>query len=313
MKGKLIMTVAEATDNQKWLEMRQKGIGGSDIAIVAGLNPWKSMFQLWAEKTGEAEQEDLSDNEYVYWGTVLEELVAKRFCELTGKSVRKCGMLQDEEVPYFLANIDRSVVGENAGLECKTASSFKGKEWKDDEIPDAYYAQCQWYMGITGCEKWYIACLLGGNKFIWKEIPRNDSYIEELRETGKEFWRKVEAKEMPEVDGSKACSDALQQKFINAQKKETIVLGSEAEGIIARLDQLAAVEKSLKNEKDELQNRLKLMIGNAEIGIYQDRKVNWLVMPGKVTIDSKRLLADLPEVHAKYTKTGKPYRQFKLV
>ena len=144
MKGKLVMTVAEMAEHDKWLEMRNKGIGGSEAAVIVGMNRWKSPFQLWLEKTGEVEPEDLSNNEFVYWGTVLEQCVADRFAELTGKRVTKRGMLQDEEVPYFFANVDRVVVGENAGLECKTTNAYAKDAWEGDNIPDAYYCQCQW-------------------------------------------------------------------------------------------------------------------------------------------------------------------------
>ena len=97
--AKLIMTVAEMADEKKWLEARREGIGGSDASIIVGLNRWKSPFQLWLEKTGKAEPEDLSDNEYVYWGKVLEEVVANRFCELTGKKVQRRGLLQMDAPP----------------------------------------------------------------------------------------------------------------------------------------------------------------------------------------------------------------------
>ena len=83
----LVMTCEEMKDKENWLAMRKAGIGGSDAAAVIGLSRWKSPFQVWLEKTGQTEPDDLSNNEYVYWGTVLEQAVADRFCELTGKKV----------------------------------------------------------------------------------------------------------------------------------------------------------------------------------------------------------------------------------
>ena len=70
MDCKLIMTVEEMKDRAAWLRMRSGGIGGSDAAVIAGLSPWKSPYELYLEKTGEAAAPDLSDNERVYWGTV---------------------------------------------------------------------------------------------------------------------------------------------------------------------------------------------------------------------------------------------------
>ena len=114
MNAKLIMTVEEMEDRDIWAKLRNSGIGGSDAAVIAGLNRWKSPYQLWLEKTGQVEPEDLSNNEYVYWGTVLEQVVADRFCELTGKKVYRKGMMQNANDEWMLANVDRLVVGEKA-------------------------------------------------------------------------------------------------------------------------------------------------------------------------------------------------------
>jgi putative phage-type endonuclease len=313
MRGKLLMTVAQAeADRKAWEELRKHGIGGSDAACIMGYNPWKSAYALWCEKTGAVEPEDLSNNEYVYWGTVLEQVVADRFCELTGKKVKKCGTLADESDEYLMANVDRLVIGENAGLECKTANGFKAKEWDGDELPDAYYCQCQWYMMITGCEKWYIACLIGGNHFVWKEIPRNDDFIRELREKATAFWVKNVCEGFPPaVDGSESTEECL-KKIYDAPQDNTVMLDSHAGQLIARMDELTATKKLLDEQLKECQNGLQAALGNCEVGLFNDRKVTWKQTAGRVTIDSKALKAELPEVYQKYAKVGKPSRRFTL-
>lgn len=241
MKGKLVMTVAEMADHDKWLAARNSGIGGSEAAVIVGMNRWKSPFQLWMEKTGEVEPEDLSNNEFVYWGTVLEQCVADRFAELTGKRVTRRGMLQDEEVPYFFANVDRVIVGENAGLECKTTNAYAKDAWEGDNIPDAYYCQCQWYMGVTGAEKWYIACLIGGNTFVWKEVARSDEDIAALREAAKAFWEtNVLGGVMPDADGSKNCAESLLKRFKGGNKE---VVDLEADGAAELVQQAQALQE----------------------------------------------------------------------
>lgn len=109
---------------EEWLAVRNTGIGGSDAGVILGLNKWKSPITLWAEKTGRAEPEDLSGNEAVYWGTKQEPLVAERFYEETGKKVKRRGTLRSRPYPWMLANVDRWVVGEKAGLEIKTTNAF---------------------------------------------------------------------------------------------------------------------------------------------------------------------------------------------
>lgn len=309
--AKLIMTVEEMQDRSKWLEMRKAGIGGSEAAAIVGLNPWKSAFQLWMEKTGQVEPEDLSDNEYVYWGNVLEQAVADRFCELTGKKVQRRGMLQDEEYPYMLASVDRMVVGENAGLECKTTNAFNNKAWVDDELPDSYYIQCQWYMMVTGCEKWYIAVLIGGNKFVWKEVLRSDADIEALRKAAVDFWAMVTTNTMPPVDGSDNCSKALSTRF-KGQDGLEIDLPVTARDCIDRLRDIKESISKLEEQKKLSENELKVMLGDAEIGIIGEDKIIWKSQAGRVTVDSKRLKVEQPEIYSKYSKVGNPVRVFKV-
>ena len=63
-----------------WLRYRTMGIGGSDVAVIAGINHYKSAYQLWLEKTGQTEPAE-SENEYTHFGTVLEPVIRKEFIE----------------------------------------------------------------------------------------------------------------------------------------------------------------------------------------------------------------------------------------
>lgn len=309
--AKLIMTVAEMADEKKWLEARREGIGGSDASVIVGLNRWKSPFQLWLEKTGKAEAEDLSGNEYVYWGKVLEEAVANRFCELTGKKVQRRGLLQMDKYPYIRASVDRMVVGENAGLECKTCNGFAAKEWEDDEVPAAYYVQCQHYMMVTGCERWYIAVLIGGNHFVWKEIPRSDSEIDILLQAEIDFWHKVESGVMPEVDGSENCKDALAAEF-RGGNEEPLTLPDAAEVIIERIRALDDAKKNTEEDIEHHKNQLRRLMGDYELGYAGDYKVTWKTQAGRTTVDSKALKAKEPDIYAKYAKQSKPTRVLRI-
>ena len=307
--AKLIMTVEQMEDRDAWLAARNKGIGGSDASVIVGLNAWKSPFKLWMEKTGQAEPEDLSDNERVYWGQQLEEIVAREFTKRTGKEVRRRGLMQHCEYPFLLASVDRLLVHEDAGLECKTTAS--GKEWKDDNLPDAYYIQCQHYMLVTGCKTWYIAALIGGNRFVWKEVPRNEDDIAALLEAEKEFWRKVEAKEMPDVDGTESCAHALAEKYHGGGP--AVILPSEAMGALDIIGKLEEMEKDLSSQLEEQKNKLRQWLGDAEAGTTDDgRKVTWKVQAGRTTIDSKKLKAERPEIFQQYAKQGKAFRVLKI-
>lgn len=308
MDAELIMTVKEMENRNAWLKMRTQGIGGSDASIIAGMNRWKSPFQLWQEKTGQVEPEELDDNEYIYWGRVLEQAVADRFTELTGKQVHKQGMLRNKEHPWMLANVDRMVVGEDAGLECKTTNSFAGKQWDGDNLPDAYYLQCQHYMMATGLKRWYIACLIGGNHFVWKTVERNEEDIQALLKLEKEFWEiNVQNHVMPDVDGTDSCTQALRDRFPGCNAT-AIDLPSESEQILKELDTYKESKKQSETKIKELQNKLCLMLGDHEAGYCGDRLITWKLQKGRTTVDSKKLKTEQPDIFAKYSKVGKPQR-----
>ena len=309
MKGKLILTVKEAeADHSKWEELRKTGIGGSDVASIVGMNPWKSAYALWVEKTGQVEAEDLSENERVHFGNVLEQVVADEFCLRTGKKVRKCGTLQDEEYPFILANIDRWVEGENAGLECKTANGFSGAKWEGDEVPTNYYLQTQFYMMVTGAEKWYIACLIGGNHFVWKEIPRNDDDIKALREATVKFWTEnIQGGAVPELDGLDSTMDLIktQHPVDNGKFK---FLPSSALPLIEQYEQVRDTKKLVEEQEKKLKAQFAQIIGDSKGGIIDGKKVTWGWQRGGVKINTDKLKEMFPDVYAKVATPGSGFR-----
>ena len=137
---------------KEWLTERQKGIGGSDAAAVIGVSPWKSAAQVYMDKVEPiAEEDEAKVSERLRIGHDLEDYVAKRFMEETGKKVRRCNyMLHHPEHEFLLADIDREIVGENALLECKTTNSYAAGEWVD-EPPEHYQMQCIHYMMVIKC------------------------------------------------------------------------------------------------------------------------------------------------------------------
>jgi len=103
---------------EEWLNVRKLGLGGSDMSAVLGVNQWRSPLDVWLDKTSDtvAEQE----SEPMYWGTILEDIVAQEFSKRTGYKVRNNNFtLQSEKWPYLLANIDREIVGLDAALNVR--------------------------------------------------------------------------------------------------------------------------------------------------------------------------------------------------
>lgn len=313
----LILSVKDAEDHEKWLEARAIGIGGSDAAVIMWMNQYKSPYQLWLEKTGQVEPPDLSGNQYVYWGTKNEANIADWFQEETGKKVKRLGTLRSKEYPFMLANVDRTVVGENAGLEIKTAGVRQYRKWKDDEIPDAYYCQCLHYMAVTGADYWYIAVLLGGNEAKWKRIERNEEDIQHLIMAETDFWKLVETRTPPPVDGSDSCAAALSAQYKGGDPNYSIILPPDIDGVIASLEDDKAIMDALKKQITEKENRLKALLGNAEEGTTDHYRVLWKTQAGRSSVPLAKIKKQTPDIYQLLEEKGcitigKPSRRFSI-
>lgn len=296
-------------DHDAWLKQRNKGLGGSDAGAVMGVNPYKSAYTLWAEKTGKVDG-TVPDNEAMRFGRDMEDYVARRFCEETGKKVQRSGFsFQSEEYPWMLANIDRKVVGENAGLECKTAGLFAQKVYASGEIPQSYYCQCLHYMAVCGFEKMYLACYIAQAGLQIFEINRADPVVEAdlqaLIEKEKVFWEMVQEGIEPEIDGSESTQKTLGKSF-EKQTDEVPEL-PDLDGYIQKIDEFDAGIKALEAEKKELRNLImkKLVEIGSEEALTTDRKITWKVRKSQ-RIDSEGFAAlkeEYPEIAEKYAAT----------
>ena len=308
----LVLSVKDAErDHNRWLELRNMGIGGSDASVIVGDNPWKSPYALWLEKTGQLVPEDISDKEPVYWGTTLEDVVVKEFTKRSGKRVRRCGTMQSVENSWMLANVDRLVIGEEAGLECKTANSFSIKEWEDDGLPDPYYWQCQHYMMVTGLPVWYIAVLIGGQHYDYKCIPRNDEDITYLFQKEYDFWKRVKSMTPPPIDGSASTTEALKEQYPGGQT-DPVDLPEEAADALSIIDNAKEEKKRLDGIITTQENIIKCIMGDDEIATIGDRKITWKRQKGRITVDTKKLKKEFPDAYEACMKQSKPTRIFRV-
>lgn len=280
----------KCNSNEEWLAERKKSIGGSDAGIICGYNKYSTPFALWAEKTGAIEPEDISDKEAVRLGNDLEDYVAKRFTEATGKKVRRCNYtFRNDDFSFAHANIDREVLGEEAGLECKTTSNFEYIHLcEQGEYPPQWYCQMLHYMMVTGWKKWYLAVCCFGRGFYTFEIERTpeiEKEIKALADIERGFWKQVEENVAPDVDGFSATSDAVSTIFDHSSEGSSIDLGA----VEIHLRQYEAIEKQiaqLQKLLDEEKNHIKLFMKDSEKGICGVYSVFWKEQERK-TFDRK--------------------------
>lgn len=310
--AKVLVSTADMT-HAEWLETRTRGIGGSDAAVVLGLNKWKTPFELWLEKTGQVIPES-SQSEAAYWGTMLENMVAKEFELRTEKKVRRRNvMFQHPDYPYIIANIDRMVVGEKAILECKTTSAYNAEEWKNDEIPAPYIIQAQHYLGVLGpeYEKAYFAVLIGGQKFVWKEISRDEELIDMIFQAERTFWEEHVKKNVPPaLDGSSAAEEFLKKRYAEAEAGKTLDLKYEYKDKIAELLSLKETISQLESQAKALENEIKNELKDAEIGFVQNYQVTWKQFESN-RIDTKKLKEQFPQIYEQVLKPSS-YRRFNI-
>ena len=145
---------------EEWLEERKKGIGGSDAAVVLGKSKWKNNVELWEEKTGKRETPDISDKPYVRYGVQAEDYIRQMFAlNYPEYEVRheENTIIKHPKYPFLFASLDGILIDKETGemgiLEVKTTEivrSMQYENWRDNNIPDAYYCQLLHYLNVTG-------------------------------------------------------------------------------------------------------------------------------------------------------------------
>lgn len=298
-----------AMTREQWLKYRTQGIGGSDVSVIAGINPYRSVFQLWLEKTGQTEPCE-SGNECTHFGTVLEPIVKQEFTERTGIAVAEPKFIyQHKDYPFMLANLDGVVTvnGEECIFEAKTASAYKLNEWENG-IPPEYMMQIQHYMAVTGSKKTYIAALIGGNHFVYKTVDRDEKMIADIIEMERNFWEEnVFGGVEPNADGSDGTTAWLNERY-SKSNGERIELPDETVSLCEEYSDISEQIEALSAEKDALSNRLKSLMKENEVGIAGRFKVSWKSVDSS-RFDSTKFKADNPEMYGKYIKHSS-YRRF---
>lgn len=293
---------------ETWLEERRKSIGGSDAPSIIGLNPWQSPYTVWADKLGKLHPKE--DNEAMRLGRDLEDYVAKRFTEATGKKVRReNAIITNPQYPFAHANVDRMVVGEDAGLECKTTSVLNLKKFKGGEYPATYYVQCVHYMMVTGCARWYLGVLVLGEGFHDFVIERDEDEIKALAESEAQFWELVKSQTPPPVDGTASTSDTLSTIYPESTDDSVSLMAYES--YLEQYMALSAQMKELDKLKEEAGNRVKAFLGDAGKGESDRYKVSWTSAERK-SFDAKKFAADHPELDLSGYYKSSTYRTFKV-
>lgn len=299
MKRRMVPT--KDMTREEWLRYRRCGIGGSDASVIMGENPWRSVLQLWEEKTGDGAVTD-NGNEYTYWGNVMEPIIRKEFMNRTGLKVRqKHAIIFHSVFPFLFADVDGIVTDENGEkciFEAKTASQYKEKDWEYG-VPREYYLQVQHYLEVCGMDKAYVAVLIGGNTFKIYTVLRNQEVVAELLCKEKVFWEEhVLAGIPPMADDSKATAEYLDSRYSDTVA-DSIQLPENMKEILQAYDAVDIQLKRLEKEKTGLSNQIKAAMEDHERGELDGMTVQWKKIE-RESLDSKRLKKEKPELFQEY-------------
>ncbi len=299
--GKILIST-EGLSRDKWLDLRRAGIGGSDAAAVIGANKYCSRLSLWAEKTGRASPQ--ADNPRMRLGRDLEAYVTQRFVEKTGMQVRASGAMYVHDVHNFIiANLDGEIVGENAGLECKTAN-FSFSKFPDiaDDLPPHYLAQCRHYINVMGYDKMYLAVLdFSSGELGVFEIPR-DRKCNELLAAEVDFWNNfIIPDKRPDPDGSDSAEETLKQ--LCKPNRDVCAELSDCSEVAEELFLIRDKIHGLEGEERKLRQVLISKMDGCSIGVTDKYRVT-LSQQNRTSVDSKLLKKNYPEVFEKCAKVS---------
>ena len=294
---------------EEWLAYRRRGIGGSDAAAVLGLSRWKSPFSVYCDKLG---LEPSHDSTVMEMGTLLEPYVAELFCRETGKKVaRRHQTYTRKEHPCMMANIDRYVVGEHVGLECKTTTKYNNVTWDAGEIPPDYFWQCTHYMAVMGYDHWYLAVLFRDTgDFKYFRLERDEAEIERLTAAEEVFWDNVLKRIPPESSGLESETQLIGElypaKDAGPDEADLTPVYHEIES----RTQLDEEIKRMQKTRDALDQSIKRAMGTCQVGQAGSYRVSWAAMQ-RSDIDRKKLASDYPQVLADVSRLSS-YRRFEI-
>lgn len=297
-------------DRAAWLEERKHSIGGSDAAALCGMNPYSTPFTVWADKTGRIAEKD--DNEAMRQGRDLEQYVAERFFEKTGKRVHvQNGIIRNKKYPFAHATIDRKISGERAGLECKTTSTLNLGKFLNGEFPANYYAQCVHYLAVTGWDRWYLAVLVLGRDFLVYTIERDDDEIAALMEIERRFWENYVLKDVPPpADGLDPTGEAIKTIYTESFQDGRIDLFGR-EQIVKDFVATEELISAYKKENEERKQILMLDLGENERGDVPGFSVTWKRQT-RSSFDFKAFQKDNPALDLAPYMRQTDYRIFKV-
>lgn len=292
---------------EEWLQSRRSSIGGSDAAGIIGLSQYASPYSVWADKTGRLPEKE--ETEAIRLGNDLEDYVARRWAEATGKKIKRYPyIIRNDAYPFAHANIDRLVIGEKAGLECKTTSTLDVKQFNGVEFPVKYYAQCVHYLAVTGYDRWYLAVLVFGRGFYTYVLERDQDEIDALMQAEKSFWPYVAENFPPMADGSDATTNAISTIWRDSDGGTMALIGRDP--LLEEYFSLREQKKAVEERISAIENIIKEDMEETERAESGNYTISWKSQT-RSSFQAKEFAKAYPEIDLSpfyKTTTSRPFK-----
>lgn len=294
--------VGTGMDRQEWLAKRRQGLGGSDIAALLGISRWHSPLSLWLEKRGELDEQQERVTSAQEWGLELEDPIRRAYTRKTGVGVYQLPeytMYRSRELPIALVTPD-GYADDGGGFEAKTSSQFMADEWQDEHgrpvLPAYYEAQAQWESAVTGWDHVHFGVLIGASDFRTMTVVADKELHEQLYERAREFWTLVEQNKMPDVDGTTASAKALAERYPHAKEGKRVEVGPNLTQLVSQWKSLTDYRKAAETAEREVENKIKLLLGDAEVGLCDGLPVVTWKSQSRKSVSVESLIERYPDL-----------------
>ncbi len=288
---------------QQWLAQRRLGAGGSDIAAILGLSPFKTAFQLWLEKTGRDEGQ-IKDNERMAWGRRLEKSILDDWQDRHGRLLDRGRCVVHPTCSIISATLDGSTADLSVVVEAKNV----------DTTPAAaqpyYEVQVLWEMAASGAQTGYLTELVRGHEIV-EFVFRLEDYaarIQEIIDIVQDWWAKHVIADVPP---DPLAADVRRIARLYPEVDAAAVAEIPEDLVRDYLKEKEAVEAA-EMRRDAIQTKIQMLMGPAKIGKSAAGKVSWYQVGGRASIDAKALAKVHPAIAEQFTTHGANYRVFKV-
>lgn len=275
------MPVVHCKNEVEWKAERAKSIGASEVPTILGLNPFDTPLGLYFRKLGLAPE--IVQSEAMEWGHRSEPMVIDRWMEAHDEycedhKFRPLAIHRQPGAPLMHATPDflyAWTVGDRdhrGVLQIKTAGAHMASHWRDDDgcqlLPDYVYAQVQAEIYNTGADCGAVACLIGGQRYLEFDVPRDGEKITEIVEACREFDRRLREEDPPPV--TERDLDTVKARFPESVDEKVVALDWDC-GITAGLLDTAKSEiADRKRTEATAEALIKLAMGDADKGVLPD-------------------------------------------